>query len=226
MQFAAAQFFCGDSFACGSFDKWRTSKEDRSLPAHDDRLVAHGRHISTACSARAHHHSNLRDAARAHVRLVKEDAAKVVAIRKDLILIGKVRATGIHQIDARQMVFSRDFLCTKMFLHGHRIIGAALDGRVIGKNHNITARDTPHTGNRAAGRHITAVQPVRRKKSNFQKRRSWIEKRLNAIPRKHLTTCKMPFPRLRNTTTQRVFRCLPHHIHLRLHGRAILRKVF
>jgi hypothetical protein len=55
-------------------------------------LVAHRRHVGAAGRARAHHHRDLRDALRAHVGLVEEDAAEVVAVGEDLVLVGQVGA--------------------------------------------------------------------------------------------------------------------------------------
>jgi hypothetical protein len=52
----------------------------------------------------------LRDALGGHLRLVKEDAAEMVAVREDLVLAGQVRAAAVDQINARQMILFGDLL--------------------------------------------------------------------------------------------------------------------
>src|SRR5207253_764539 len=76
---AAAEVFRADHLAGGRLHQRRAAQEDGALVLDDDRLVAHGRHVGAAGGARAHHHGQLRDALRAEVGLVVEDAAEVVA---------------------------------------------------------------------------------------------------------------------------------------------------
>ena len=90
---AAAQILGRDLFTSRGLHERRATQKDRALVAHDDRLVAHRGHVGAACGARPHHDGDLRDALRRHVRLVKEDSPKVVAIRKHLILARQVGAT-------------------------------------------------------------------------------------------------------------------------------------
>jgi hypothetical protein len=47
------------------------------------------------------------DAHGAHVGLVEEDAAEVVAVGEDLVLVGQVGAARVHQVDAGQVVLLR-----------------------------------------------------------------------------------------------------------------------
>jgi hypothetical protein len=89
---AAAQVFGGDDFAGGGLHQRRAAQEDGALVLDDDGLVAHGRHVGAAGRARTHHHRDLRDALRAHVGLVVEDAAEVVAVGEHLVLVGQVGA--------------------------------------------------------------------------------------------------------------------------------------
>ena len=90
---APAQILGRDLFAGGRLHQRRAAQEDRALVAHDDRLVAHGRHIGAARSARSHHDGDLRNALGGHVRLIEEDSPKVIAIRKHLVLTRQVGAT-------------------------------------------------------------------------------------------------------------------------------------
>ena len=135
----------------GLHQGWPT-QEDRALVLDNDGLVTHGRHISTAGSATAHDHSDLGDPLRTHGRLIKKDAAEVVPVRKNLILIGQVGPTGIDQVNTGQPVLLRDLLGPQVFLDGHRVIGATLDRRIIADNHAIDTADTPDTGHDARTR--------------------------------------------------------------------------
>ena len=51
---------------------------------------------------------------------------------KDVGLQRQVCAAAVDEIDARQLVLERDLLGPEMLLHGHREVGPALDGRVVG----------------------------------------------------------------------------------------------
>jgi hypothetical protein len=110
VQITAAQILGSDLLARRSLYQRRSGEEDRALIADNHRLVRHGGHVSAACGAAAHHTGDLRDAERRHVRLVKEDAAKVITVGKDLRLMRQVRAAAIDEVDARQAVLLRDFL--------------------------------------------------------------------------------------------------------------------
>ena len=59
---AAAELLGGDFLAGRRLHQRRPAEEDRAGAAHDDRLVAHRRHVGAAGRARAHHHRDLRDA--------------------------------------------------------------------------------------------------------------------------------------------------------------------
>ena len=127
----------------------------------------HRRHIGTTGGTGPHHDRDLRYALAAHPRLIVKNRAKVIAVGKDLILIGQVRATLIHEIDAGQMVFLGDLLRAQVLFDGHREIGATLHRRIVADDHaphgpaTVTnARD--HAGTRARRRHTGHAPPSRR----------------------------------------------------------------
>ena len=101
---AAAQVLGGHDLAGGGLHQRRAAQEDGPLVLHDDRLVAHRRHVGAAGRARAHHHRDLRDALRGEVGLVVEDAAEVLLVREDLVLQRQEGAAGIDEVDAGQAV--------------------------------------------------------------------------------------------------------------------------
>ena len=175
MHVGAAKILRADDFACCGLHQRRAAEEDRALLAHDDRFVAHGRHIGAARGARAHHRGDLRDALRRQVGLVEEDAAEMIAIGEDLVLHRQERAAGIDQVDARQPVLPRDLLCAQMLLHGERKIGAALHRRIVRDDDALASGNAADAGDDAGGRHLVVVEAVGRQLRQFQERRAGID---------------------------------------------------
>jgi hypothetical protein len=133
-------------------------------------LIAHGGHISTTSGAAAHDHRNLRNALRAHIGLVKEYAAKVIAVGKYFVLIRQVGPTGIDQVNTWQVVFSRYFLRAQVFLHAQGVISTAFNRGVVAHNHAIHATDTANACNGSRARCSTTVHAPRSQGCQFQKR--------------------------------------------------------
>ncbi len=143
---APPKLFGRHFFAGRRFHERRSAKEDRSVAFDDDRFVAHRGHVRAARGARAHHRRDLRNPFARHARLIVEDAAEVIAIRENVGLQRKKRAARIDQIDARQMILLGDLLRAQMFLHGHRIVRAAFDGRVVRDDDAVLAFDDADAG--------------------------------------------------------------------------------
>ena len=168
MNIGAAEIFRRDDFAGRRLDERRPRQKDRALPGDDDRLIAHRRDIGAARRAASHHHRNLRNAQSRHPRLIVKNAAEMIAIGKHFVLAWQMGAAAIDEIDARQIVLLRDFLGAKMFFDGQRIIGAALDGGVIGDDDAFLtadasdARDQPRCWNRVRRRpHRRQIAKIR-----------------------------------------------------------------
>ncbi len=193
---ATAQIFGADDLAGGGPDQRRAGEEDRALVAHDDRDVRHGRHVSSPGGAGTHDHRDLRDALRRHLCLIEEDAAEMVAVGEDLVLVGQVGAAAVHQIDAGQVVLLRNLLGTQMFLHRHRIVGAALHGGVIGHHHHLLphhpadADDQPRPGG------VATIHAVRDGGADFKEGRACIQKVRHPLARRHLAARRMAGDRL------------------------------
>ena len=171
MHVGAAELFGAHHLAGRGLHQRRAAEEDGALVAHDDALVRHRRHIGAAGGAGAHHDRDLRNALRRHLRLVVEDAAEMPLVGKDLVLQRQEGAAGIDHVDAGQIVLPRDVLRAQMLLHGHRIIGAALDGGVVGDDHAFAARDAPDAGDDAGGMHVAAIEAVGRQRRQLEERR-------------------------------------------------------
>jgi hypothetical protein len=73
----------------------------------------------------------------AQVGLVEEDAAEVVAVGEDLVLVGQVGAAGVDQVDAGQAVLRSDLLRAQVLLDREREVAAALDGGVVAHDHAL-----------------------------------------------------------------------------------------
>ena len=78
--------------------------------------------------------------ARRQVGLVVEDPPEVLAIGKHVGLQRQERAARVDQVDARQAVLGGDLLQAQVLLDRHRVVRAALDGRVVGDDRDLAAR--------------------------------------------------------------------------------------
>ena len=132
MDLRAAEVLRRDLLAGRGLHQRRAAEEDRAGALHDHGLVAHRRHVRAAGGRRAHDERDLRDARRRHPGLVVEDPPEVLPIREDVGLQRQERAAAVDEVDARQPVLERDLLRAQVLLDGHRVVGAALDRRVVG----------------------------------------------------------------------------------------------
>ena len=124
----------------------------------------------------------------------------MVAVGKDFVLIGQIGAAAIDQIDAGQLAFLGDFLRAQVLFHRHRVIGAALDRRVIGNDHHVEPVDATDPGDDAgAGRRIV-IHAIGRRRADFQKRAARIKKVRNPLTRRHLAARGVPLHRLGATS--------------------------
>ncbi len=158
MNICTTQVFRRDFFPGRGFDQRRPSQKDRARPPDDHRFVAHRRDVSAACRAASHHAGNLWDACRAHPRLIVEDAAKIVAVREDFSLHRQKCAAAVHQIDAGQIVLQSDLLRAQVLPDSHRIIRAALDGRIVSDDQAFRAAYATNAGDDASRRRDVLVK--------------------------------------------------------------------
>ena len=120
--------------------------------------------------AAAHNHGDLRDVQRRHARLVVEDAAEMLPIREYLVLQRQEGTTRIDEVDTGQMVFQRHLLRTQVLLHRHREIGATLDRRIVGDDHDFLTVDATDAGDDASGRCGVVIEAMRRQRAEFEER--------------------------------------------------------
>src|SRR5437588_6955323 len=68
-----------------------------------------------------------------------------------------------------------------MFLYGHWIVGAALDGSIIGDDHAFLAFHQPHACDDTCRRSLVMVHIPCRQWAEFQEGRIWITEQLDAF---------------------------------------------
>ncbi len=136
----------------------RAADEDRPGSANDHRLVRHRGHVRASGGAGAHDRRDLRDPERGKASLVEEDAPEVVAIGEDLGLEREERAARVDEVEAGEPVLSRDLLSAEMLLHRQRVVGAALDRRVVGDDDALAALDDPDPRDDARRRRVSAIE--------------------------------------------------------------------
>ena len=171
----AAELLGGDDFAGRGADQRRPAEKDRPLPAYDDQLVRHRRHIGAPRRTRAHDEGDLRNAGRREARLIVEDAPEMIAVGKDLVLGRQKRPARIDEIEAGQPVVAGDLLRPQVLLDGHREIGAALDRRVIGDDDAFAAHDPPDAGDNPGRRHLAVIHAEGGELRKLKKRRPRVE---------------------------------------------------
>ena len=178
-----------------AFTKRRAGEENGALILDDDGLVRHRRHIGAARRAGTHHHRDLRNAQGGHVGLVVEDPAEVLAIGKDVVLVGQVGPARVDQVDAGQAVLLRDLLRAQMLLDGDGIVGAALHGGVVRHDHALAPADTADAGDDAGRRHLAVVHPPRGELRQLQKGRADVQQVAHALARQQLAARRVLLPR-------------------------------
>ena len=175
MHIRSTQIFGGHHLACCRLDQRWTTEKNCALMTHDDRFIRHCRHIGPTCRARAHHDRDLGNAHRRHGRLIEENTAEMIAVRKNLGLVGQIRTTRIHKIQAWQTVLTGNFLGAKMLFNSHRVICAAFDGGVVAHDHHFTTRHPPDSGNQPRAVDGTIILTISSQPAQFQKRRAGIK---------------------------------------------------
>ena len=192
---AAAELLSGDDLAGRRLHQRRAAEEDRALVAHDHGLVAHRRHVGAAGGAGAHHRGDLRDAAGRQVGLVEEDPAEVLAVGEDVVLHRQEGAAGVDEVDARQVVVGGDGLRAQVLLDGDRVVGAALDGGVVGDHDAVAAADPADAGDDAGGGHGVVVHAGRGERAELEERAAGVEQPVDPVAHEQLAAVGVLGPR-------------------------------
>ena len=182
----AAELLRGNFFAGRGLHERRAAEKDGAGALDDDGLVGHGRDVGPAGGAGPHHDGDLRDALGRHPGLVVEDAAEMLAIREDLGLQRQECATRVHEIDAGQPVLERDLLGAQVFLDRDRVVGPALDGRIVGDDDHFAAGDASDAGHQTRARRLVAVEVPGRERRQLEKRGAGIEEPVDSLANRQL----------------------------------------
>ena len=217
MDVGAAELLGAHLLAGRRLHERRSTEEDRPGSAHDHGLVAHRRHVGASGRAGAHDDGDLGDALGRHPGLVEEDTAEVIAVRKDLVLHRQERASGVHEVDARQAVLLGHFLRPQVLLHRERVVGAALDGCVVGDDHALDALDDADAGDQAGPWSYAAVLLPGGERVQLEECRAGIEQPLDSLTREQLAARTMALDGLRRALGRDLLRPLPKLPDQRLH---------
>src|SRR5215207_5455959 len=191
-----AELFGGYVFARGRLHERRPAEEDRTFALDDNYLVAHRRNVGPTRRAAPHDGGDLGYAPGAHAGLVVEDASEVVPVREDLVLKRQESPAGVHQVDAREVVLLGDLLGAEMLLDRNRVVGSALDGGVVGDDHDLPPRDAADAGDDAGRRNPPVVHPVGRQRGELQKRGAGVEEPYDSLAHRQLAALRVPPLRL------------------------------
>src|SRR3546814_5475122 len=135
----------------------------------------------------------LENALCAHLRLIVEDAAEMLAVRKNLCLIRQVRPTRINQINAWQPIFRRDFLRAQVLFYRQRIIGAAFHRRIVADDHDLSPRYAANARNDSRAGHFAVVPVAGGKLAAFQEGRTRVEQARPALAGPQLAPGELQF---------------------------------
>ena len=196
-------------------------EEDGARAAHDHRLVAHGRDVGPSGGARAHHGRDLGDALGGEAGLVVEDAPEVLPVGEDLRLQGEEGPAGIHKVDAGEVVLQGHLLGPQVLLHRQGVVGAALDGGVVGHHQHRPPGDGADAGDDAPRRHLVLVHPPRCERRELQERGVRIEEAGDPLADEQLAPGLVALPGPRRAPFLGPAQALAEIVHQRLVVRGV-----
>ena len=139
------------------------------------------------------HGGDLRNALGAQVGLVEEDAAEVLAVGEHLVLPRQEGAAGVDEVDARQPVLCSDLLGAQVLLDRHRVVGAALDGRVVGDDHAFAAGDPADAGDHPRAGAFVVVHAVGGQRRQLEERAARVEQPVDPVAGQQLAAADVAF---------------------------------
>ena len=88
-----------------------------------------------------------------------------------------------------------DLLRAQVLLDRHRVVGAALDRRVVGDDHALAPRDPADPGDDPGPRGLVVVHAVRGQRRQLQKRTPRIEQAVDPVARQQFAAADVTFAR-------------------------------
>jgi hypothetical protein len=99
----------------------------------------------------------------------------VVAVGEDVRLEGQEGPAAVDQVDARQPVLGRDLLRPEVLLDGQRVVGPALDRRVVGDHDARRPLDPADAGHDPGARRLVVVEAVGGQRAQLQEVAAGVE---------------------------------------------------
>ena len=91
----------------------------------------------------------------------------MIAVREHFVLVRQVRAATVYEINARQAVLLSNLLRAEVFLHRHRIVGAAFDGRIVTDDHHLAAFNPANAGDHPCAWRSSVIHAMRCCRANL-----------------------------------------------------------
>ena len=85
-----------------------------------------------------------------------------------------------------------NFLGAQMLLDCERVVGAALDRRIIRSDHDLAPVNSPNARDDPSGRGITVVHSEGRQRRELQEGRTRVEQGVNAVASQELSALDVP----------------------------------
>ena len=180
----STEFFRGDFLPCSRFDEGWTGEENGAVALDDDGLIGHGWNVGAPGRARSQHGSHLGDAVSGHSCLIAENAAEMPDVGKHFVLHRQEGATGVNEVDARQVVFMGDGLRSDVFLDRHGVVRSTLDSGVVGNEEALASVDHADAGDDTGRVCSSVVEVVSSKRREFQEGRTGVNDALDAFSSK------------------------------------------
>ena len=150
VHFGAAEVSGIDGLADGGFDQSGAGQIELAVGRDDELVAEHGK-IRAARDTIAHDGGELGHTRGGENRVVAEDAAKIVLVRENFILHRQIDASGIDQVNQREIAAHGDFLRAQNFFAGCGKKSAGFDGGVVGDGHDRPPMDWADLHNDAGG---------------------------------------------------------------------------
>src|SRR5262245_23776232 len=118
----------------------------------------------------------------------------MVAVREELGLLRLIGAAAVGKIKAGPTVLARYFLRAQVLFHGHRKIGATLDGGVIADDDAFPALYTPDASDKARAVDRLVIHRIGRKRRQLKERRPVVDQIHDSVARQQLPAGDMALP--------------------------------
>ncbi len=107
------------------------------------------------------------------------------------------------------MVLLGDLLQSQMLFHGDRVVGAALDRRIVGDNRHFLAFDRADAGHDPRRGRLVVIHAVRGQRRKLEERRVGIHQPLDSLSRQQLSSRSVPLHGLGTATLADAAEALP-----------------